>query len=116
VRAHVGGDSPGHRVDPRDGLLPELDGLLDNVAVVQPYVVGGLSAEHHVELRVSEVPGVVAVEQRDADRVAHRLREPRREFQSSEAGAQNQDELHPDDPTAPRWAAPPPASSAVSRE
>src|SRR5215208_5934850 len=97
-------------------LCGELDSLLDDVAVAQPYLVGGPPAEHHVELRVTEEPGVVAVEQRDADGVAHRLRKPRREFQSSEAGAQNQDMLlHPAEPIARWWAAPQPASSRLRR-
>src|SRR3712207_7942981 len=34
----------------------------------QPHLVGRLPAEHHFELRVAEDEGILAVEERDADR------------------------------------------------
>ena len=56
-----------------------------------PHGVGRLAAEHHLELGEAEVERVVAVEQRDADRVRNRLREPRRQLEPGEAGAEDQD-------------------------
>ena len=54
---------------------------------------GRLPAEHHLELGVAEDKRVVAVQQRDADRVLKRLGEPRRQLQATEARAEDQDVL-----------------------
>ena len=93
VGAGVGGDPPGGGVDAGHRLLAELDAVLVDVAVGQPHVVGRSPAEHHVELGVAEDERVVAVEQRDADRVLERLGEPRRQLQAAEARAEDQDVL-----------------------
>ena len=93
VGAGVRGDPPGGGVDAGHRLLAELDAVLVDVAVVQPHVVGRLPAEHHLELGVAEDERVVAVQQRDADRVLERLGEPRRQLQATEARAEDQDVL-----------------------
>src|SRR5919197_1018002 len=81
------------RVDGCHRLLAELDAVLLEVAVVEPDVVGRLTAEHHLELGETEVERVVAIDQRDANRVHDRLREPGRELQSAEPGSEDQDVL-----------------------
>jgi hypothetical protein len=58
---------------------------------VQPHVVGRSPAEHHVELGVAEDERVVAVQQRDADRLLKRVGEPGRQLQAGEARAEDQD-------------------------
>ena len=93
VGAGVRGHPPGGGVDAGHRLLAELDTLLVDVAVVQPHLVGGLPAEHHLELGEAEHERVVAVQQRDADRVLERLGEPRRQLQATEARAEDQDVL-----------------------
>ena len=93
VGAGVGGHPPGDRVDPGHRLLAELDAVLVDVAVGQPHLVGRLPAEHHLELGVAEDERVVAVQQRDADRVLKRLGEPRRQLEAAEARAEDQDVL-----------------------
>ena len=86
-------DAARGRVDACHRLLAELDAVLLEVAVVEPDVLGRLAAEHHLELGEAEVERVVAIDQRDPDRVRDRLREPRRELQSAEPGAEDQDVL-----------------------
>ena len=93
VGAGVGGDAARGRVDARHRLLAELDAVLLEVAVVEPDLLGRLAAEHHLELGEAEEERVVAIDQRDADRVRDRLREPRRELQSAEPGAEDHDVL-----------------------
>ncbi len=74
VDAGVGGHAPRDRIDADDPLLAKLDAVLRDLATGNPHSVGRLAAEHHLELGVAEMEGVVAVEQRDADRVRNRLR------------------------------------------
>ena len=93
VRACVGGDSPRGRVDAGHRLLAELDAVLRDVAVVELHLLGRLAAEHHLKLGEAEEERVVAVQKRDPNRVRDRLGEPRREFQATEAGAEDQDML-----------------------
>ncbi len=93
VGAGVGRDAAGDGVDAGHRLLAKLDAVLVEVAVVQPHVVGCLPAEHHVELGEAEDEGVVAVQQRDADRIGKRLGEPRRQLQAGESGAEDEDVL-----------------------
>ena len=87
----VRGDPPGAGIDGGHRLLAELDADHVDAAVGQPYLVGRLPAEHHVELGIAEDEGVVAVQQRDADRILERLREPLRQLQATEARAKDQD-------------------------
>src|SRR5207249_5563899 len=70
-----------------------LDALSLEVAVVEPDVVGRLTAEHHVELGEAEGERVVAIDQRHANRVRDRLREPGRELQSAERGPEDHNVL-----------------------
>ena len=73
VDAGVGGHPPRDRIDADDPLLTELDAVLRDVAIRDPHRVGRLAAEHHLELGEAEMERVVAVEQRDANRVRNRL-------------------------------------------
>src|SRR5205807_7469579 len=67
--------------------------VLLKIAVVQPNVIGRLTAQHHLELGEAEEERVVAINQRYANRVGDPLREPRRELQSAEPGPEDQDVL-----------------------
>ena len=91
VDTGVRGDPPGGGVEAGHRLLAEIDAVLVDLAVVQSHVVGRSPAEHHVELGVAEDERVVAVQQRDADRVLERLGEPGRQLQATEAGPEDQD-------------------------
>jgi hypothetical protein len=94
VRALVGGDPPRLRVDRRDALLAELDARLRDLAVVQRDILHRLLSHEDGELREAEAEGVVLVEERDANLVRERLREPGRELQAREAGSEDHDVLH----------------------
>ena len=86
-------DAARGRIDACHRLPAELDAVLHEVAVGEPDLVGRLAAEHHLELREAEEERVVAIDQRDADRVRARLREPGRELQPAEPGSEDQDVL-----------------------
>jgi hypothetical protein len=105
VGARVGADAARGRVDACHHLLAELDAILLKVAVVQPNVIGRLTAQHHLELGEAEEERVVAIDQRYANRVGDPLREPRRELQSAEPGPEDHDVLaHRQHTTpAPGW-------------
>jgi hypothetical protein len=90
VGAGVGRHPPGARVDLGDRLLAEVHTVLGDGGVRKPDGVGGLTAHHHLELGEAEVERVVAVDQRDVDRVRDRLRQPGGQLQSREAGTQDQ--------------------------
>jgi len=74
-------------------FLTELDALLGDVAVMQPCLCGGPSAEHDVQLREPEDERVVLIDERDVDLVCERVGESRRQLQAREAGTKDQDVL-----------------------
>src|SRR5262249_19887088 len=54
VATDVGRHPPGHRVDADHCLLANLDTLLGDLAVGQPYRLRRLATKHHLELREAE--------------------------------------------------------------
>lgn len=116
VGAGVRGDPPRGGLDGSHRLLAELDAVLGDVAVVQPHLVGRLPTEHHLELGEAEDERVVAVQQRDADRVLERLGEPRRQLQATEARAEDQDVLLHGAGTLPQARSPGPALAGARRQ
>ena len=81
-------------IDRGDRLLQESHPRFDDVAVRETDRVERRPSEHHVELRVTEDERIALVDQSDVDVVAERVRQCRRQFETPEAGSQDDDPLH----------------------
>jgi hypothetical protein len=90
VRAVIGHDAPGFRVDRGDGLLAEPDVGHREVAVGKANGLRRPLAEHDVQLREAEHEGVRAIDQGDADLVTRRARGAGRELEATEAGPEHE--------------------------
>jgi len=90
VRAVIGHDAPGFRVDRGDGLLAEPDVGHREVAVGKANGLRRPLAEHDVQLREAEHEGVRAIDQGDVDLVTQLAREAGRELEAAEAGPEHE--------------------------
>ncbi len=102
MRATIGDHALGHRIDRLNRLAAEVDRGFGDVAVVELHGVGRLAPEHHIELRVPEHEGITLVDERYLDRVRNRFRKPRRQFQTTEARAENEYPFHAGEPRCDR--------------
>ena len=77
------------RIDFANRALDELHTRLDDVRIRKPDGVGSRSPEHHVELREPEHERVALIDQNELDLVSELLRQPGRQLEAPEPGAEH---------------------------